>query len=99
MFLGELWKELDGENYRGYEVSTHGRVRNTKTGRIVQGRLNKANGYYRVNIRGKDEYTHRLVINTFKPTDKPSHSVRHIDGNRTNNALLNLEWIRPKYKK
>lgn len=97
--MEELWKKLEDENYRGYEVSTDGRVRNTKTGRIINGRLNNKNGYYRVNIRGKDEYIHRLVINAFGTNDNSNLCVRHIDGNRTNNALSNLEWINPKYKK
>ena len=91
--MEELWKKLDDENYRGYEVSTDGRVRNRKTGRILRGRLNNKNGYYRVNLRGRDEYVHRLVLKTFVPIDDSRKYVRHIDRNRRNNSLSNLEWI------
>lgn len=99
--MGELWKKVDHDGVKDstYEVSTEGRVRNTRTGRIVHGRLNKSNGYYRVNLRGKEKYIHRLVADAFGTKEKSNLYVRHIDGNRTNNAISNLEWIKPKYKK
>lgn len=95
----EIWLKIkndDGDDSR-YEVSNEGRVRNVKTGRVINGRLNKKNeGYRRVNINGKDEYVHRLVAKTFYDCDRPNLQVNHIDGNKTNNALSNLEWVTRK---
>ena len=91
--MEELWKKIDDGNDSVYEVSTDGRVRNSKTGRILRGRLNRNNGYYRVNLRGKDEYIHRLVLKTFVPNDNYRKYIRHIDRNKQNNSLSNLEWI------
>lgn len=98
--MEELWKKVDHDGVKDstYEVSTDGRVRNTKTGRIVHGRLNKNNGYYRVNLGGKEAYVHRLVMNAFGTNDESNLYVRHIDGDKANNAISNLEWIKPKYK-
>ena len=97
--MEERWKKLDGGNDPVYEISTEGRLRNTKTGRIIHGRLNKNNGYYRANIRGKEVYIHRLVVDAFGANAGSNLYVRHIDGNRTNNSISNLEWIAPKYAK
>lgn len=91
--MEELWKKIDDGNDSVYEVSTDGRVRNSKTGRILRGRLNRNDGYYRVNLRGKDEYIHRLVLKTFVPNDNCRKYIRHIDRNKQNNSLSNLEWI------
>lgn len=100
MTIIEFWKNIDETDY---EVSTLGRVRNVKTGRMLNGRLNKPGGYYRVNIGGKDEYIHKLVIGTFRDGDRDNDRngdrsrtyVRHLDKNRANNALSNLEYIAP----
>lgn len=36
---------------------------------------------------------HRLVAMTFKPNyDRATKRVRHIDGDKTNNNISNLEW-------
>ena len=40
---------------------------------------------------------HRLVLHAFNPIDNESlYQVNHIDHNRTNNNLINLEWVTPK---
>lgn len=95
----EIWLKIkndDGDDSR-YEVSNEGRIRNTETGRYLKGRLNKKeNGYYRVNVSGKDEYVHRLVAKAFYDCDQPNLEVNHIDGDKTNNHLSNLEWVTHK---
>lgn len=78
-----------------YEVSEDGRVRNTKTGRILKPKKNKR-GYifYGISVNGKykDIIAHRAVAELFieNPYDKPQ--VNHKDGNKENNYFLNLEW-------
>lgn len=41
----------------------------------------------------KDFYVHRLMCICFLPTENLSQKIRHIDGDRENNKLNNLEWI------
>lgn len=84
------WKTIPFEDL--YEVSTTGLVRNIKTGRIKSQRLDRY-GYNRVTLYPSSKtYTiHRLVMLTFKPDEK-NENINHIDGDKTNNNIDNLEW-------
>lgn len=57
-------------------------------------------GYLQVRLhkngKAKDYLIHRLVMNAFNPTDNSNLEVNHIDGNKENNMLTNLEWVTPK---
>ena len=97
VFEDEIWKELafDLVNFEGYFVSSYGRVRNNK-GRITIG-YSKPDDYLVVNINNKGYYIHRLVALVFisNPNNKPI--VNHIDGNKQNPKLENLEWVDYKH--
>lgn len=78
-----------------YQVSNLGRVRNTKTGRILKG--NKADcGYIRVDLKmpnsaRKKFLVHQLVYECFI---SPQYDIiNHKDGNKTNNNVTNLESV------
>jgi hypothetical protein len=43
----------------------------------------------------KSEYVHRIVAKNFLPNNSAKAQVNHIDGNRLNNKLKNLEWSTP----
>lgn len=49
------------------------------------------NGYFTYRFNGSFYYGHRLVAKTFLPNWSDDLEVNHIDGNPSNNSLLNLE--------
>lgn len=93
----ELWKELLPElvnDVKRYKISNLGRIKG-RTGRINTGWDN--NGYTHVSIGNKSYQLHRLVALAFiKSNDLKKIEVNHIDGNKKNNELTNLEWVTHK---
>lgn len=49
-------------------------------------------GYYSVGIKRKTHMVHRLVAKAFIPNPDNKAFVNHIDGNKLNNRMDNLEW-------
>lgn len=58
--------------------------------RLIKGTL-RSNGYLQLTIKNKTIKVHRLVIEAFK--GKSDLTVDHIDGNKENNNLNNLEYV------
>lgn len=90
----EIWKDIDG--FSGYyEISSSGRVRNIRTGRVLKPSVTDQ-GYTTVklyrNNKAKEAKIHRLVASAFiqNPENKPQ--VNHLDRNKRNNDVSNLEW-------
>ena len=89
----ETFVEIEG--FENYEVSNLGKVRNIKSGRIIKPQLTH-NGYLVhalcENNKRKNLYLHRIIATAFidNPGEKPQ--VNHIDENKLNNDLSNLEW-------
>ena len=62
----------------------------------------KPNGYYTVNLvaingKRKKELVHRLIAITYLPNPNNYPEVNHIDRDRGNNVLENLEWCDRKH--
>lgn len=93
----ELWVKAKG--FPDYEVSSEGRVRNSKTGRILKTQT-ATNGYENLTLRKDNkQYTrnvHRLVADSFYDGDHEGRDVNHIDGDKKNNFVGNLEFCSRK---
>lgn len=88
----EVWKTVD--NFYNYEVSNLGNVRNKNTLKLMK-QCNDQDGYKLVNLsnNGKTKLfrVHRLVLSTF--TNEKDEQVNHINENKQDNSLKNLEWV------
>ena len=103
--ISELWKDIGvfkGVDFKGrYIVSSKGRVWDTKLNKVVPDY--SIRGYRCVNLY-KDKYNykhgqvHRLVALAFKLNPDPKHKtqVNHLDEDKTNNDVNNLEWCTAK---
>ena len=90
----ELWEIVP--NFENYEVSSLGRVRNRKTGRIIKQSLNEY-GYCLVDLHdngtSKHFKVHRLIAGAFITNVNNKPQVNHIDGNKAHNVVSNLDSI------
>lgn len=96
--MQEIWKPIPNTKNQ-YEASNLGNIRSLRKGKIKILRLCKnSRGYMSVGVFGKVYNVHRLILKTFKPISNEKNLViNHIDGNKTNNNLNNLEWCTQKY--
>jgi hypothetical protein len=93
---GELWKQViienqDSENIK-YFVSNLGRFKNS-SGTIMDNYKTNENGYIRVYIYNRTYALHRVIAYAFLENPDNKEQVNHIDGNKKNNAVKNLEWV------
>ena len=92
----EIWRDIEG--YEGYQISNYGNVKSFRRDKI-KGKILKpctTHGYLLVRLySNKDESKmfriHRLVALHFLELVDGKNIVNHIDGNKTNNYVENLE--------
>lgn len=97
--MEEIWKEVPNTN-GDYQVSTLGRVKSRKWGewKILNPHTEK-NGYKGLKIRyanadkRKTVLVHWLVAEVFLERPEGKVEINHIDSNRTNNNVNNLEFV------
>lgn len=98
VIMEERWSPIS-ERPDIYFVSSLGKVRNKKDAFLSL--RHDAAGYLRVTLCGYggkklQRPVHRLVAIAFIPNPLNKPAVNHIDGNRANNAVTNLEWTTTK---
>lgn len=98
----EIWADVRGYE-EDYQVSTLGNVRSkdlqvwngrvyyTKKGKILSPGIG-GTGYRTVSLRGKTHKIARLVATAFLHPQEGEDVVNHIDGDKLNDNLGNLEW-------
>ena len=101
--MNEIWKDIDG--YEGlYQVSNYGKVKSlgnefSRKEKILNFSKNK-DGYLQVFLykegKRKNCYVHCLVANAFIPNPNNLPTVNHINENKENNVVENLEWMNMK---
>lgn len=82
-----MWIDIS-ENY---EASSDGHIRNKKTQRILREFVGR-DGYLRTQFDGKTRTVHRVIASAFIPVVPGKDYVNHMDGNKQNNNVSNLEW-------
>ena len=91
----EIWKDIKG--YEGiYKISNYGKVFSVPRDKILSPAV-CGRGYLKVMLcrdkkDHKNKMIHRLVAEAFLPNPDGKLTVNHIDGNKLNNAVSNLEW-------
>lgn len=95
--MEEVWMNINGCD--GYQISNLGRVKSTKykTERVLSNR--RFGEYLGVSLYlgskklgFKKQYIHRLIAEHFIENPNEKNQINHIDGNKHNNIVSNLQW-------
>lgn len=107
--MQEIWKDIEG--FENYQISNLGRIKSkerivsnfcrtyVKKEEILKTHVMKT-GYLAIVLRDKEQKKHllkihRLIAENFIPNPNNYTQVNHIDGNKTNSSIENLEWCTP----
>lgn len=103
-FHNEVWKKIDG--FDNYYISNYGRIsnfnyRNTGNRILLKPFITKT-GYKQINLIDNNsnkvkKYIHRLVAEAFLPIPNNLSEINHIDEDKLNNKIDNLEWCNREY--
>ena len=109
--MNEVWKDISGYEGL-YQVSNKGRVKSlgrmVSKGQkgerfekeIILKQVDNTHGYLVVSLskdgKAKNYRVHRLVASAFIPNSENKPFINHIDENKYNNEVGNLEWVTAK---
>ena len=92
--MEEIFVKIKG--YEGYEVSNTGKIKSLKTNRLLTPQKNNCGYLYILltdsNKKVKINLIHRLVFDSFVGITE-GFEINHLDENKENNRLDNLEWM------
>lgn len=90
----EEFRDIKG--FENYQVSNLGRIYSKTRRSCLKVKRLAGRGYYQIRLSkdGKYHYKnlHRLIAETFIPNPNNLRTVNHINGNKLDNRLSNLEW-------
>jgi hypothetical protein len=96
--MEELWKPISG--FEDYMVSNSGRIWSKKRNKFLSQKKNRY-GYLMIRLykNGDDDTltVHRLVAKAFLPNPEGYEEVHHINEQKTDNRVENLEWCSRQY--
>jgi hypothetical protein len=84
----EEWKTI--KEHPNYEASNLGKIRNKLTFNYIEGGYNRR--YLRCKLSGIGYNIHRIIAETWIPNTENKPQVNHINGNKHDNRVENLEW-------
>lgn len=96
----EIWKAIEG--FEDYAISTFGNVKritpkqHTHINKIIKPYINNCGYYVVVLSQDKKKFIkliHRLVAKAFIENPNNLTDVDHIDNNKLNNNVINLQWL------
>lgn len=90
----ELFKII--KEFPQYQISNLGNIKNSKGELLVIGGRKSNSGYIQVRLYHNKKYCyrylHRLLAETFIPNPNNYRTINHINGNKLDNRISNLEW-------
>lgn len=90
----EEFRDLPG--FENYKISNLGRIYSTKRRSCLKIKKLGGKGYYQVRLSKDGQYyyknLHRLIAEVFIPNPNNYRTVNHINGNKLDNRIENLEW-------
>jgi hypothetical protein len=86
--------KYDIVNYNGYQITKDGQVWSEKSNKFLKQKM--CNGYYTLVLNTQCVTVHRLVALQFIPNPENKPYVNHINSNKVDNRVENLEWVTQK---